>query len=51
MTETSKEMILISDNIVKNKIYYIRKQRVMLDFELAEIYGYTTIRFNEQIKK
>ena len=24
--------------------------KVMLDFELAEIYGYTTKRFNEQIK-
>ncbi|WP_231106465.1 ORF6N domain-containing protein [Streptobacillus moniliformis] len=22
----------------------------MLDFELAEIYGYTTTRFNEQVK-
>lgn len=25
-------------------------QKVMLDFDLAEIYGYTTKRFNEQIK-
>ena len=50
MTETSKETVLISDDIIKNKIYYIRNQRVMLDFELAEIYGYTTTRFNEQVK-
>ena len=27
----------------------IRGQQVMLDFDLAEIYGYTTTRFNEQI--
>ena len=26
------------------------QQKVMLDFELAEIYGYTTKRFNEQVK-
>ena len=50
MTETSKETVLISDDVIKNKIYYIRNQRVMLDFELAEIYGYTTTRFNEQVK-
>ena len=28
----------------------VRGQKVMLDFELAEIYGYTTKRFNEQVK-
>lgn len=50
MTETSKGTVLISDDVIKNKIYYIRNQRVMLDFELAEIYGYTTTRFNEQVK-
>lgn len=50
MTETSKGTVLISDDVIKNKIYYIRNQRVMMDFELAEIYGYTTTRFNEQVK-
>jgi hypothetical protein len=31
-------------------IYIIRGQKVMLDFELAKIYGYETKRFNEQVK-
>ena len=44
------EIILIDENTIKNKIYYIRGQYVMLDSELAEIYGYTTKRFNEQVK-
>lgn len=35
----------------KSKIYFIRGQKVMLDFELAEIYGYSTSRFNEQVKR
>ena len=35
---------------VKSKIYYMRGERVMLDFELAELYGYTTKAFNQQIK-
>ena len=37
--------------IVTYKIYVIRGQQVMLDFELAEIYGYSTTRFNEQVTR
>ena len=33
-----------------SKIYIIRGVQVMLDFDLATIYGYTTKRFNEQVK-
>lgn len=33
-----------------SKIYIIRGVQVMLDFDLAAIYGYTTKRFNEQVK-
>ena len=36
---------------LQNKIYVIRGQQVMLDFELAEIYGYSTTRFNEQVTR
>ena len=35
---------------VEKKVFNIRHQKVMLDFELAEIYGYSTKRFNEQVK-
>ena len=45
-----QEIVLIDEETIQNKIYVIRGQKVMLDFELAEIYGYTTSRFNEQIK-
>lgn len=44
------EMMIVSRDSVINKIYTIRGQKVMLDFELAEIYGYETKRFNEQVK-
>ena len=50
MAEPQKEIIVINQDTIKNKIYFIRNQKVMLDFELAEIYGYTTARFNEQVK-
>lgn len=42
--------MIIDAKAIKEKIYNIRNQKVMLDFELAEIYGYTTARFNEQVK-
>ena len=35
---------------IEGKILVIRGQQVMLDFDLAEIYGYETKRFNEQVK-
>ena len=50
MTEKNKEIVVIDETTIKSKIYYIRNQKVMLDFELAEIYGYTTTRFNEQVR-
>ena len=40
----------LNEETIKSKIYEIRGQKVMLDFELAEIYGYETKRFNEQVK-
>lgn len=35
---------------LKSKIYTIRGQRVMLASDLAEIYGYSTKAFNQQVK-
>ena len=35
---------------IENKILIIRGQQVMLDRDLAEIYGYSTKAFNQQVK-
>ena len=37
-------------NFIKNVIYSIRGVKVMLDSDLAEIYGYTTKALNQQVK-
>jgi len=37
--------------LVKSKIYTIRGQKVMLDFDLATMYGVETRRLNEQVKR
>lgn len=44
------EIAIHNNEWIKDKIYTIRGEQVMLDFELAEIYGYETKRFNEQVK-
>ena len=46
----SKE-IEIPQEIIENKIYLIRNQKVMLDSELAELYQVETKRLNEQVKR
>ena len=35
---------------IKNMIYTIRGVKVMLDSDLAQLYGYTTKAFNQQVK-
>jgi len=43
------EIAIVDERSIRDKIYVVRGVKVMLDFELAEIYGYTTSRFNEQV--
>ena len=47
MTELEKKA---SSDFIRNAIYVIRGVKVMLDADLAEIYGYQTGRFNQQVK-
>lgn len=44
------EVAIISENLLKDKIYTIRGVKIMLDADLAEIYGYETRFFNRQVK-
>ncbi len=37
--------------LIQNKIYEIRGQKVMLDFDLAELYQVETRRLNEAVKR
>jgi len=43
--------LIVPDEIIMNKIYYIRGQKVMLDSDLAELYGVETRRLNEQVAR
>ncbi len=43
--------IVLSTESIKSRIYTLRNQQVMLDFDLAELYSVTTSRLNEQVKR
>ena len=47
---SSKEL-LISIERIERLIFLIRRQKVMLDADLARIYGVTTARLNQQVKR
>ncbi len=42
---------LISQETIENKILLIRGKKVMLDADLAKLYGVATKRLNEQVKR
>ena len=47
--EETKELITTDD--IRSKVYTIRGQQVMLDKDLAEIYGYEVKKLNQQVKR
>ena len=50
LSENELLPVELTNETIESMIYEIRGQKVMLDFELAKIYGYETKRFNEQVK-
>jgi len=50
VSSEKSEFSLIDENMLKSRIYTIRGLKVMLDADLAEIYGYSTKVFNQQVK-
>ncbi|MEZ4721116.1 MAG: ORF6N domain-containing protein [Flavobacteriales bacterium] len=42
---------ILPDELVMNKIYMVRGQKVMLDRDLAELYDVKAIRLREQVKR
>ena len=47
--EGTKELITI--DAIRSKVYILRGQQVMLDQDLAEIYGYQVKNLNQQVKR
>lgn len=44
-------LMIIPNEVISNRIYFIRNQKVMLDKDLAELFGVETKRLKEQVKR
>ena len=42
---------MLSDDVILNRIYFIRDTKVMLDKDLAELYGVLTGNLNKAVKR
>ena len=47
----SQIQVISSVEDIRNRVYWIRGKQVLLDRDLAEIYGYEVKRLNEQVKR
>ncbi|HEV7780051.1 MAG TPA: ORF6N domain-containing protein [Chitinophagaceae bacterium] len=47
----SRGLLIIPDEVIINKIYFIRGQKVMLDKDLADMYNVTTGNLNKAVKR
>lgn len=47
----TKEASIVPQEIIASKIFVIRGKKIMLDRDLAELYGVETKRLNEQVKR
>ncbi|WP_130854982.1 ORF6N domain-containing protein [Olivibacter jilunii] len=50
-TKPSNESLIIPEEVVMNQIYYIRDQKVMLDRDLADLYGAETKVLNQAVRR
>jgi hypothetical protein len=48
---TKKEQFFVEEQKILNRIYLIRGQKIMLDRDLAELYGVETKRLKEAVKR
>ena len=51
MSKKTTNELLLADEVLINKIYLIKGQKVMLDRDLAELFGSVPIRLREQVKR
>ena len=51
MMGKSIKKTVLPDEVIMNKILIIRKKKIMIDRDLAELYGVSTKQLNQQVKR
>jgi hypothetical protein len=49
--EMRRDIVMVSPTEIGQRILSLRGQKVMLDSDLADLYGVTTKRLNEQVRR
>jgi len=45
------DVLIITDEVISNKIYFIRDKKVMLDSDLAALYSVETKQLKRQVRR
>jgi hypothetical protein len=51
MSKKHSTDLVATPDAIQNMVHVVRGQRVMLDFDLARLYGVPTFRLNEQVAR
>jgi phage regulator Rha-like protein len=51
MAKQQNDLAIIPQEVLINKIYFLRNEKVMIDRDLAVLYGVKAIRLREQVKR
>ena len=51
MTKTIKKPIILADEVIMNKIFVVRGQKVMMDKDLAELYAVETKVLKQAVRR
>jgi phage regulator Rha-like protein len=51
MAKKVSDLIIIPQEVLINKFYFLRNEKVMIDRDLASLYGVKSIRLREQVKR
>ena len=51
MSENKEDKLILPDEMIMSKIYFIRDLKVMLDKDLSELYGVLTGNLNKAVKR
>jgi hypothetical protein len=46
-----EEVVIISDDVISNKIYFIREKKIMIDSDLAQLYSVETKQLKRQVRR
>lgn len=51
MSDNKEDKSIVPNDLIASKILLIRDQKVMIDSDIADLYGVPTKRLNEQVKR